>query len=170
MDKNKLLIGLIIAVALFAGWMSNRYMFKKTEIEKIEQVIFDAAAAFQEKDFERVADFLTDDFIALRDRDKQSIIKDLKRYFFQVRNLEVSIEIIKHENEELKSDAQKAGAVVVAKVTGTINKRKFQALGGDGADTLLLHFLKIDESWKVNKARVIDTNNPIEALKQLNQD
>jgi ketosteroid isomerase-like protein len=170
MDNKKLLAGLLVAALLFAGWLADRYMFKMTEVEKIEQVIFEAAQAFQEKEFDRVGEFLSDEFIALRDRDKQSIVKDLKRYFFQVHNLKVSIEIIKHENEELEEKAKKAGAVVVAKVTGTIRKQKFQAMGGKGADTLLLNFTKKDGTWKVAKARLIDTNNPIEALKQLNED
>ncbi len=141
--------------------------FPVSENERINNMLYEVASAFQAKKSSAVGEYLTDDFLAFPKRDKETVITYLKRFFFQVRDLKVEIELIKHEIDKLPVDAKKTRVIVIVKVTGTINKRQFQAFGGQGADTVVLEVKKIEGKWLISLVKYLDTSDPARAFEQL---
>jgi hypothetical protein len=161
-------VWLALAVLLIvAAVLVKVIFFPVSENQRINNMLYEVAAALQDKSTSAVAEYLTDDFLAHPKRDKETVITYLKRFFFQVRDLKVEIELIKHEIDKLPKDAKKTRVIVIVKVTGTINKQKFQAFGGQGADTVVLEVEKIDGKWLISLLKYLDTSDPGRAFEQL---
>ena len=164
--KLKTILVLVI-VLLPTMWIAKILLFPPDENRKIENTIHAAVDAFAAKKSRAVAEFLTDDFKADRNVDKEMAEMQMKGFFFQVRDLAASIEYFKHEREKLPPVATEARILVVVKVAGTIDGNRFQAFGQHGADAALLSLRKQKDEWKIFRARYIDTKDPLEAFKKL---
>lgn len=155
----------LVAVVLLAV-IVKAVFFKPSENEKIEKMLHQLAERFAAKDFRGVAAFLTEDSIAEPGSDKETMVTHMKGFFFQVRDLSAKIELIKHENEKLPANASQARAIVVVKVTGTIDGNRFQAFGEQGADAAMIDLRKIEENWLISRARYLDLKDPLQAMQQ----
>lgn len=155
-----------LAAIILVGLIVKLVFFKANENEKIEKMLHQLAERFVAKDFRGVAEFLTDDAVAEPGADKETMVMQMKGFFFQVRDLSASIELIKHENEKLPANASQARAIVVVKVSGTIDGNKFQAFGEHGADAALVNLRKVEEKWLISRARYLDLKDPMQAMQQ----
>lgn len=162
-------IFIVTLLILGVGYAARILFFPANENEKIEKMLQATASAFAEKKFKAVAEFLSDDFVAEPRADKEMAVMQMKGFFFQVRDLKASIELIKHENEKLPATATEARALVVVKVAGSIDGNKFQAFGQHGADAALLSLRRIDSEWRISRARYLDASDPLKAFQELHR-
>ena len=168
MNKKKIVWVLAgIPVLLLVGWLVKMLLFPVTENQKIEQVIRNAAAAFESKSSKSVITFLTSDFPAHPQMDRESMLNYLKVFFFQARDLKVSIEHMKHEVEKLPKTAGETRVLVVAKVTGVADGQQFQAFSGKGVDAVVLSMRKVQGEWLLASVRNVDTSDPVKAFEEI---
>ncbi|MBU1107247.1 MAG: hypothetical protein KKB51_11310 [Candidatus Riflebacteria bacterium] len=168
MNKKKIVWVLAgIPVLLLVGWLVKILLFPVTENQKIEQAIRNAAAVFETKNSKSLITFLTSDFPAHPQMDRESMLNYLKMFFFQARDLKVSIEHLKHEVEKLPNTASETRVLVVAKVTGVIDGQQFQAFSGKGVDAVVLTMQKLQGKWLIASARNVDISDPGKAFEQI---
>ena len=154
-------IGLVVLVGGFVVW---RTWFGLTETQKIERLVHKAAAAIEDEAALRFVDLLTDDFTAGRHVERDTIMGQLKRFFFQTTDLSVVVKHITHEQAELPATATATRAIVVAAVSGKTDGERFQGIGGKGADALLVWFRKVEGRWRVARAAYLKLEDPLKAF------
>jgi ketosteroid isomerase-like protein len=165
-NKTKIIISSFIFF-IVTGSIAWLIFFPASENEKIEKVIKDTVAAFADENSKEVLSFISEDFLIEPEIDLETASRQMKVFFFQVKELNASVEYFKHENEKLPKTASEARVLVVVKVSGIIDGEKFQAFGSHGADAVLLTMRKSKGDWQVARARYIDTENPLDALKEI---
>jgi hypothetical protein len=164
-SKFKLILAAVAGLIVFVALV---WIFRPvSENEKIERVLHEIAAACQAKNTSNVKEVLSEDFIVKPHDNREDVLIWLRRFFFQVRELEVALAHIGHENPDLPKDSQKARVIVVAKISGTIDGQKFQGFGSNGIDTVLVSLKKIEGLWKISAAEYVklDSQDPAAALK-----
>jgi len=165
--NSKIKTILVIAGVIVLGWVVSLVLFPMSETAKIEEVIRQTADALGEKSAKEIASYLTQDFNVEKFADRETTLNYLKAFFFNVRDLNVNIKYIKHENDRLPPTASEARVLGVVVITGTVDGQKFQAFSGQGADTGVLTMRKIDGNWLIHSARPLDATDPDKAFQQL---
>ena len=159
----------ISVLVVLVIWFLLSLLFPLSETQKIERLVGQVVKAVEAKSIRDLRFYLSEDFSARPGGDLESVISQLRRFFFQVKDLGVSVEYLKHQSDRLPDGATSARLLVVVKVTGTINEQKFQAFGSAGADAFVTNMVKIDGKWLIESVRYVDASDPVKALSELSQ-
>ena len=158
---------LVLIAALVLVWSIYSSFFPLNDKQKIESVINSASNAIEDQNLRRFSTFLSDNF-TVESHNKEQVLERLRGFFFQTKSLKVSIKYLKHENEDISPDTDKARVFLVAVVTGLINNQKFQAFGEGGADAILLSMSKANGQWLIAKANYVNITDPAKAFETFN--
>jgi len=161
MSKKNMLMIVAVIIAVIVAVV---FMLPVTENARIEKNLYKLIGLIEDKKATAVVEMLAENFSAPGFNSREEVLQTLRGFFFQTRNLKITVKYLKHENDRINRDAQEARVLVVAVVAGETSGQKFQGFGKGGVDTVLITFKKQQAQWLPASLRYIDVVDPAAAL------